>query len=273
MPYAAKFLIAVLAAGSAADCGRAQDEPMINPGGVSMKAVQVLGQSGVGVKVIGGQPAKTADWPASFFPMLGSFHCTATLIGPKALLLAAHCVGDGQEASIEVGGSTLSGPCTHASGYRNGDKTADYALCRMNQGASDIRFETVNLDAGRIKRGKPLLLTGYGCTVPGGASDGVFRTAKANVTVLAGEAAGEPNWIRTQDEYGICNGDSGGGSYLMLGEKRLIAVVNSRTKFIEHLSYLSSLSSPDGRGFLTEWIDKNGGEKICGLNLSGDLCQ
>src|SRR5260370_6637361 len=100
------------------DGGRAQDETPINSGSIAMKSVEGLGQSGVGPKVIGGQPAKTADWPASFFPTLGSFRCTATLIGPKALLLAAHCVGDGQQASIDVLGTTLSGPCTPASGYR-----------------------------------------------------------------------------------------------------------------------------------------------------------
>src|SRR5262245_54831417 len=84
-----------------------QERATQNPGGISMKSVEALGQSGTGPKVIGGRPAKSSDWPASFYSSAEGARCTATLVGPRAMLLAAHCVGDSQEASIELVGKEI----------------------------------------------------------------------------------------------------------------------------------------------------------------------
>src|SRR4029077_4439565 len=226
----------------------------------------------------GGSPARSEDWPASFYSAADGARCTATLIGPKALILAAHCVGDGQEASIESRGNTISGVCTHAEQYRGGagDASADYALCLLKQRVANIKYETVNLDPARIKKGNAIRLTGYGCTDTGrgGGNDGIYRIGDAKIVALPGEAGNEPNTILTQDQIMVCPGDSGGGAYIVLtATRRLIASVNSRVWFIKGQSYLSSLSSSDGSAFLAKWSKANNDEKICGFNLKDQVCR
>ncbi len=242
-----------------------------NPKGISMKSVGALGQSGTGPKVIGGRPANSSDWRASFYSSVPEARCTAQLVGPSALLLAAHCVGDGLEASIEVDGKVYTGVCTQADEYKK-DASADYALCKMTVDIPGIPFENVNIVPTLIAKGRLLLLTGYGCTAPGGISDGVFRVADAAVALLPGER--EPNTIITQDKTAICPGDSGGGAFIVLSAKKRVAVsVNSRVSFTTGESYLSSLSTSTAISFLTRWSAQNGGAKICGFNQSGSPCR
>jgi hypothetical protein len=250
----------------------AQQEKVVeNAGGLSMKSVGGLGQSPTGPKMIGGRPADPSQWRASFFSVSEGARCTATLVGPRALLLAAHCVGDGQPVSIAVEGKEFHGRCTRAEGYK-GDPSADYALCQMTEPVPQIRYENVSTDPKLIKKGGSLLLTGYGCTVPGGAADGIYRLASAKIVSLPGEK--EPNTIIMQDQAAICPGDSGGGAYIEYSPKRrLLVSVNSRVIFVTGESYLSSLSSTAGLAFLAQWSKENSDEKICGYNLKGGPCR
>ena len=59
--------------------------------------------------VIGGKKVKPADFPSSFYVKLAGSRCTATLIGPKVLLTAAHCVGANRTVKMVIGGKAIRG--------------------------------------------------------------------------------------------------------------------------------------------------------------------
>jgi hypothetical protein len=256
----------------------AQFDPFApNRGSIYLGSVERLNQSGIGPELIGGKEAKSSQWPASFYSAQPGSRCSATLVGPTALLLAAHCVGNGQPAAIEFRGKTLSGPCTHADGYQDahGDLSADYALCSLDDAAEGIQYERLNRDPKMLVLNKKLLLTGFGCTQgpppsggpPSGGNDGTFRTGKARIAMLPGMDPKEPNTIRTQDSVVVCHGDSGSGSYLELPGRRVLVSVNSRTWYNRGESLLSSVTSQVALKFFDTWLDRNKGQQICGVNF------
>lgn len=212
----------------------AQAQLAPNSGDLAMRRVLDLNQSCVGPELIGGKPAPSSEWPASFYSSAADGNCTRTLIGPRTLLLAAHCVGDGKSANIEFGGARVESVCTHATGWP-ADPSADYALCKLATPV-DTLCETVSRDPARLSIGQKLLLRRYGCRkpsttgigVPG--NDGVFRTGEAVVVALPGEM--KPNSIVTRDDVVVCPGDSGGGAYAVnavAGTRRVVSV-NSRVR-------------------------------------------
>jgi hypothetical protein len=281
-------VVFVLLIALAADA-RAGPIAVENDGDLSLKPVIDLNQSGAGATVVGGREADSRFWQASFYPGSEGEKCSATLIGPHALLLAAHCVGDKKRVSwfkeVEYGGE-----CRRSSKYGEPpkDPSADYALCLINPAPIIDKFETVLQDASRVKDGAEIVLTGFGCTrLPNsGGNDGIFRvTDPVKIDKTPGEPGSERNTILIQNEATVtCRGDSGSGAYIKLtSEKRVIVAVNSRAVAVtgQRQSFLSGLTTSDAKDFLEAWAtdfgqkkDAASQEKICGFNFFDDgKCQ
>lgn len=288
--FSASRLLVVCASIFAAGCQTqdARDTGIVTtaaaaPAELVFDPVSELTQSPIGPTLIGGVPADPSKWRASFYSRSSTGSCTSTLVGPRTLLTAAHCMPAGAIVSIRFqDGQQFSGPCTHHAKYP-GDASADYALCLMNAPIvrPGLAYESVNRDAAKIKVGGKLRLTGYGCTQsPGtGGNDGIYRTGEADIIGIPNpNASSEANTIKTRGQVAICFGDSGGPSFLEnpAADLRWQVGVNSRGN-IADTSYLSATSTPDAQDFFKEWIANNSTPQdpvsVCGMTPNAKGCR
>lgn len=222
--------------------------------------------------LIGGTVADPKDWPASMYADMGGARCTATIVGERALLIAAHCVDNGAAANFTLNGTRYTSVCTHSKEYA-GNATADYTLCLIDKKVEGIPYEKMNQDANLLKVGDKITLTGFGCIKPGGGggNDGLYRIGEATITQLPFDRS---NDIVTKGSAALCFGDSGGPSFQYLDrdkKDRVVLAINSRGD-IRAISYLSALHTAEGKRFLNAWAEKNG-QKLCGVHADAVGCR
>ncbi|MET4449369.1 hypothetical protein ABIB75_007683 [Bradyrhizobium sp. GM2.2] len=238
-----------------------------------MRSVEDLNQKGAGSTLARLRDASSWEWPGSFYTEHEGSRCSATLIGPTALLLAAQCIPDGGEVVIEFRGLRRPGTCKHSESTAIGDQT-DFALCSLFAPIEGIQFDTVNLNSARITRGTEVLISSFsGCprSPIDRPTEARFRISEAVVVSLPREGPQNPNSIIVRGNTGVCPGDGGGIAYIALASKRRLVVgVNYRSDKGE--SYISSLSTQNGQAFLKRWTEKVGAS-VCGVNYEGSSCR
>lgn len=196
--------------------------------------------------------------------------CTSTLVGPRVLLTAAHCLLKGRRIAIHVEGRTVHADCTPAPEYdQHKNRSPDYALCLMEEEITETRyFETVNTDPELLKVGQEVLLTGFGCTEPGGGGDtsgDTYRIGEADISALP---TGSENRLTARGSAVLCVGDSGGPGFLQQGKDgspRIQISVNAGSDGPSMRSFMASLSTEYARTFMREWSSRNRVE-ICGVH-------
>ena len=236
----------------------------------------------VQIELRGARVADPKDWQASFYTQSAGGSCTASIVGDRVLLTAAHCVANGAAVTLRRAGVTYRAMCEHAPEYHAGGPyaaTADYALCAVDKTLPGVPAERVNTDAQALAVGKEVLLTGFGCTTDQGTggNDGVYRIGEAKIKSLP---SGDNNDITVAEGAGLCFGDSGGPAFLNgAGKARVQISVNSRVENrsptgtdLGPRSYLSSLTGKQGSAFLRDWSRRNG-LRICGLDPQATTCR
>jgi len=233
---------------------------------------------GVG-QVVGGTRQETVAWPATlkFFQTVNSrsFACTATIIGPRVVLTAAHCISHEAIAKIQLPTGEALITCHHHP-YYDGVLGADLALCLA---AADIPtnalHERIDLNVASVRRNTNLFLLGYGCRKEvDSTTSGILYGGISPVRDMPLE---DFDHYRTFGGVSICPGDSGGAAYSLTDEslptgRRSIIGVNSGYLAGQSTSYLTPLSRPLLATFIRDWAARNG-VAICGVTPGTANCR
>lgn len=205
-------------------------------------------------------------WSADGLP------CTSTLIGPRVLLTAAHCVdnadapvsGADNSSHTRPGTAKFAGSliplvsCAMHPAYADKNwidaetprSDLDVALCELSAPVSRLIMETVDTGA-RPNRNDPLLLTGYGCINIRVSNEkikfdpGRYKLRMGDATIDAAGVADvqgrKGSYLRTKSTGGepiLCPGDSGGPAFrgVSLGQQasqgRRVLAVNSMVEAV-----------------------------------------
>jgi hypothetical protein len=207
-------------------------------------------------------PADPTQWSSIFYSLVGADFCTATLIGDKVLLTAAHCVQSTPTLSVGAGKNANTGTCEAAPDFDQ-DMTADWALCQMKESFAGVVPERVNQTLAAIENGTDLLLTGFGCMVASGpGNSGTFSIGTATVVSTPNGS----NYIATVGAVAACYGDSGGpafvGSDTNTPQTRSLVSINSKGN-ARNTTLLASIGTHAAICFFQKW-SSNKGLKING---------
>ena len=213
--------------------------------------------------LINGRPALAGEYPEIVQIRTGNALCTATLIGPRVIITAAHCAETGETSRFAYDGQQYSAVITRSPLYPDPDH--DLALGLLNSPIS-MRFANIG---GTPGLSEDFILTGYGCTdSDGGGSDGVLRIGDSTVVGFDGY-----DFISKRiDGAALCFGDSGGPAYVDMDdpfvERHVFLGVNSKGNIID-TSLITRTDHPDSESFMRRWADGNNVE-ICGVNRNCD---
>lgn len=249
------------------------------------------------IQVFGGTGPVAGNWSSVFVAHLegkdGLRSCTATLVGPRALLTAAHCVDAGDKVPLRtlqlaIGKDLLAFTCKIdpryqlAGGYRSrwprANGALDFALCALQERAAPLperfhNFLRERISLSPIATQESVLLTGYGCTemavdllapsLASGPFSSVFTIGEEKVETASAELM--TTLSVDAKEPALCDGDSGGPVFTGVrladvAAPRQVRAVNSKVSVetYELVSTMALLSSDAFRQFLGCWIKEVG---------------
>jgi len=217
--------------------------------------------------LINGVEVDISKWKYVVKVTIGNSGCSATLVGPKVALTAAHCGATGATVAFKIGTKSFTGKIERSSLYPAQDH--DVAVIILDQEATAAEVGLFAVVGGVATTGTEYYLQGYGCTQPGGGggSDGKLRGGKARMT-------GESGFDMVSGGAGqaaLCFGDSGGPLFISDDNtKPVILSINSKGN-IRDKNYNARLDKRESKDFLTAMTTKYS-VKICGINGDQALC-
>jgi hypothetical protein len=215
--------------------------------------------------LINGKEAKNGEFPEVVYISMNGGRCTATIVGPRVIVTAAHCGENGETAQFQIGQTIYKAKLTRSPIYQEGnpDKDHDISLGLIDKDVTGIKFASVG---GKAQTGTDITLAGYGCTQVGGSggNDGILRYADSTITRFAGFDMES----KKQGGGALCFGDSGGPAFTKLSnpvsEHHFLLGVNSKGN-IRDTNWNCRTDSNESQDFFKNFANQNS-VSICGIN-------
>lgn len=227
--------------------------------------------------LLGSTRIDPTKFPEILYIRIGDAACTATVVGSRVILTAAHCIQNSKGLIAAYEGEGVK------TDFHNMAQTAkftamcyihpkypkrldhDFALC-----LASVDFpRAATLSKYGIRRGDHVTLAGYGCTNKDGSggNDGTLRMGRTQVSDVPGGLPGRDIWFETTGVSSLCFGDSGGPALRTIREDEPLEVigVNSRGD-ISTKSQLSAVYVTEARKWFFEFEGKYGA-LICGVSI------
>jgi hypothetical protein len=193
----------------------------------------------------GGEPAEPCQWPTAVALYENMVLCSGTLVHPRLVVTAAHCIGAGPGPSqITLGESVFEPARMVAVDHCRANPAAtgelgfwDYAYCLLAEPVDDIAITPplLGCETELLTYGQEVVIAGYGAT-----DEDVSGIKHWGATIVSSQAAGDTVVVGA-DGTAACSGDSGGSAFIQLGDGgwRAFGIVSGGLSCDEAVTYVT----------------------------------